>query len=277
LARGAAAVLLGLLVLIAAILAWRRAAGAMAVPLEPAALFLAAMVIGTCAGGSRLLGLFAAGSERAGSAPAASGLDMALAAAVSLLVLAIGLLVCLPGTTLAGRLLIWAVLVAEEAFTWRLTIGHARSATAPEPAAGFAGQLGNLSAGTSANVLDGSRPDDSLPAGIPSEEVLQQLTRSRAADGGELLSGWLRVPLAAGQRTANLHVAFCPPFARTPRVSVQQIDGPEARVKAVQTLPYGVRFDLKVVDEDVEASTLLLQFSAVVAPEADVPGDSDSS
>jgi hypothetical protein len=98
--------------------------------------------------------------------------------------------------------------------------------------------------------------------------VLQQLTRSRTADGGDLLSGWLRVDLAAGQRTANLHVAFCPPFARAPRVSVQQIDGPEARVKTVQTLPYGVRFDLKVADEGPEASTLLLQFAAAVSGEA---------
>jgi len=88
---------------------------------------------------------------------------------------------------------------------------------------------------------------------------------TRTADGGELLSGWLRVDLAAGQRTANLHVAFCPPFTRAPRISVQQVDGPETRVKTVQTLPYGVRFDLKVADEEPEASTLLLQFAAEVS------------
>ena len=119
-----------------------------------------------------------------------------------------------------------------------------------------------------AGLPSSARPGQSPPAGIPAEEVLQQLTRSRTADGGELLSGWLRVDLAAGQRTANLHVAFCPPFARVPRISVQQIGGPEARVKTAQSLPYGVRFDVKVAEEGSEASILLLQFAATVAGEA---------
>ena len=51
LARGAAVALLGLLVSIAAILGWRRAAGAIATPLDLAGLLSAALLVATCAAG----------------------------------------------------------------------------------------------------------------------------------------------------------------------------------------------------------------------------------
>ena len=72
---------------------------------------------------------------------------------------------------------------------------------------------------------------------VPPEGVVQQLTRSRAANGTEEISGWLRTSFAAGQRTASVHVAFCPPLGATPELSVEQIDGPEARIKTAQVLP----------------------------------------
>jgi hypothetical protein len=273
LARGAAVALLGLLVSVAVILGWRRAAGAIAMPLDLPGLLLAALVVGTCAAGVRLAWLSAAGGASAGSPRAASRAGIALAALVSLVVLVIGLLVCLPGTTIAAGLVLWIALAAEELCAWRLVVS-------PGGRTGKVGRIGKPS-GKEAGLPDGlpirptAKPGPLLSplvgSGVPAEEVFQQLTRSRTADGGELLNGWLRVDLAAGQRTANLHVAFCPPFARAPRISVQQIDGPEARVKTVQTLPYGVRFDLKMADEGPEASSLLLQFTAAVAAETGSP------
>jgi hypothetical protein len=103
----------------------------------------------------------------------------------------------------------------------------------------------------------------------PADEVTQQLTRSRTAEGSEVLSGWLRVAMAPGQRSANVHLAFCPPFLRTPRVTVEQVGGPEARIKKVQELPYGARFDLKLAVLSEEAATVLLQFTAEAASSAD--------
>ena len=99
---------------------------------------------------------------------------------------------------------------------------------------------------------------------IPPEEVTQQLTRSTAADGTEELAGWLRIPFAAGQRTGSVHVAFCPPFARTPELSVEQIDGPEARLKTTQVLPYGARLDLKLHAASESPASVVLQFAAWV-------------
>jgi hypothetical protein len=65
--------------------------------------------------------------------------------------------------------------------------------------------------------------------------------------------------LAPGQRSANLHLAFCPPFARSPRISVQQREGPAARVKEGQLLPYGARLDLKLAQAAETATSLVLE------------------
>ena len=46
-----------------------------------------------------------------------------------------------------------------------------------------------------------------------------------------------------------------PPLPVVPELSVKQIDGPEARVKTAQLLPYGVRLDLKLVAAAEEPTT----------------------
>jgi hypothetical protein len=97
---------------------------------------------------------------------------------------------------------------------------------------------------------------------IPPAEVLQQLTRSQAADGTEELFGWIRLPFAVGQRTGCIHVAFCPPLCVTPEVTVEQIEGPDARIKTAQLLPYGARFDLKLAAAAESSTTVVLQFLA---------------
>ena len=85
---------------------------------------------------------------------------------------------------------------------------------------------------------------------------------ARRPTGPNELSGWLRMPFAAGQRTGSMHVAFCPPFAATPELAVEQIDGPEVRIKTAQLLPYGARLDLKLAAAAEEPTAVLLQFSA---------------
>jgi hypothetical protein len=91
--------------------------------------------------------------------------------------------------------------------------------------------------------------------------VVQQLTRSQSVDGSEQLTGWLRTPFALGQRTARLHVAFCPPFPKTPQVTIDQVDGPPARIK-MDPFPYGARVDLKLAATAETADSVLLRFSA---------------
>ena len=94
---------------------------------------------------------------------------------------------------------------------------------------------------------------------VPPEHVDQQLVRSHAADS-DVLSGFVRVGFLQGQRTGSVHVAFCPPFTKTPDLTVEQLDGPDARIKTAALLPYGVRLDLKLAAEADEPTSVLLQF-----------------
>ena len=75
--------------------------------------------------------------------------------------------------------------------------------------------------------------------------VVQQLTLRTTAEGQEL-SGWLRMKLAAGQRTGTLHVAFCPPFDCPPVVEAEAVYGPECRIKVAEAMRYGVRLEVKL-------------------------------
>jgi hypothetical protein len=51
--------------------------------------------------------------------------------------------------------------------------------------------------------------------------LLQQLSRSRAADGHATVHGTLVAEFGSGERTAALHVAFCPPFELVPHVEAE--------------------------------------------------------
>jgi hypothetical protein len=132
---------------------------------------------------------------------------------------------CLPGTPLVAVIVVGLFFVAEEGWAWS-----------------YLRHRGN--------------------AQRPSEQIIQQLTRTLASDGTESLSGLLRTPIAAGQRTANVHVAFCPPLAATPELQVEQTAGPPARIKTAQLLPYGARLDLKLAAAAPQTATITLRFSA---------------
>jgi hypothetical protein len=256
LVRGTAAGCMGLLLLAAVVLGWRRLAGALVSPLEPPALLMAAVVIAAGAAAVR-----AAWRSRAGRSRAGRG-DWFVAAILSAAVLAVGAALSLPGTSPVGLVVFWALLAAEEGCAW----GPAgwRRLVARRPLARPAERTVRMDPAQSA--VPHSVVLAPVLEGAPGDDVFQQLRRSRAPDGREVLAGWVRVPMAAGQRSANVHVAFCPPFARTPKLSVEQLAGPEARIKIVQLLPYGARFDLKLAGFSQEAATVLLQFSAETAP-----------
>ena len=100
----------------------------------------------------------------------------------------------------------------------------------------------------------------------PAADVLQQLTLRTTAEGGQELSGWLRMPLAAGQRTGSLHVAFCPSFDQAPQVQAEAVSGPDCRIKAAQVLPYGARLDVKLDEPAGEDESVLVWFHATGTP-----------
>lgn len=76
--------------------------------------------------------------------------------------------------------------------------------------------------------------------------VLQQVTRSLNDEGVEIISGVLRGDFAAGERTHNLHVAFCPPLSYEPQIITYQLDGPPVMIKVAQAEVFGARIELRL-------------------------------
>lgn len=97
-------------------------------------------------------------------------------------------------------------------------------------------------------------------------EVVQQYTRSRLPLGGEVMAGTLMAEFAAGQRTASLHIAFCPPFLELPECSAEASDGADVEIKLVLLLPYGARFDVRRRGSCEQPATWRLEFCAFSAP-----------
>jgi hypothetical protein len=238
--------LLGFLGAAALIIVVRRLAGALENSLRPTAL----LATGVLLAGSAVLirvGWFLPPTHLL------RRLDRAVMAITSLAVVALGAGLCLPNTSAVGLFVLWTLLGAEEIWAWGWHTRRYSSA-------------GILSSASLKPTSRKALPCD-LEEGILPEDITQQLTRTLASDGTEELSGWLRMVFAAGQRTGSLHVAFCPPFALTPELEIEQLDGPEARIKTAQLLPYGARLDLKLVAPAIEPATVLVQFSARTARE----------
>jgi hypothetical protein len=247
-ARWSAATLVGVLVLAAAVICWRRLAGALESPLPAASLVALGLLLGGVAASARLLWRYAV-SRHAYSAPFDVLARWLPLPAIVLAATALSV----SGTSPGGLAALWGILALEEvAVRLRGKKGGkkgVRNLLPVRPDGRFAKKVPDTS---------------SFP--VPADEVTQQLTRSQSADGVETLSGWLRVGLGPGQRSANVHVAFCPPFGRTPTLEVTQSAGPPSRIKTIQLLPFGARVDLKLNQAGDEPTSVLLQFSAESKP-----------
>ena len=107
------------------------------------------------------------------------------------------------------------------------------------------------------------------------EQTTQQLSRGRGLDGSDWLQGRLLVAFVPGQRTATMHVAFCPPFALLPRLQATAESTSGAKVKVAQVLAHGARFELKLATAASRPTTEWLTFTATtatVSEAASLPG-----
>ena len=100
-----------------------------------------------------------------------------------------------------------------------------------------------------------------------SARFAQRVERVQAVDGRDILAGTLTTRLSAGQVTAHVHVAFCPPFASVPRLDFRHAAGPAARIKLGQILPHGARIDVKLDAPSAGPVFLELEIRATQEPE----------
>ena len=245
-----------LLAVAAAFIAARRLAAALETPLGPCPLLIA---------GGLLAGLahLAHAPRQTGRLPAGSVL-------ISLAMLVIAASLSFARGRLAALLGFWAVIIAEELWAWRGMLPTRRwkllllrpwKQEVPRETWKVSTDSPMVPVAT-AEPADGDacgRQEEPLE---PAADVLQQLTLRTTAVGGQELSGWLRMPLAAGQRTGSLHVAFCPSFAQAPQVEVEPVCGPDCRIKAAQVLPYGARLDVKLDGPAADDENVLVWFFA---------------
>jgi hypothetical protein len=236
-----ASTLLSLLGLAAAILVWRRLAGALHDPLELPALAVAACVLAAAGLSVRLL--WAGGLAR--HTPGRWWCDRLVLLAPTMAILVAGFSLSVSGTTAAGLAVLWGLIAAEEVYCLVARVSFRPAKTV-------------LNAVPLDDGADDDRADDNRADAV----VTQQLVRTKGRDGAESMSGLLRANFSVGQRFATVHVAFCPSFSNVPKLEIEQIDGPPGKIKTVQLLPYGARFDLKLSRDADEPFDVALRFSA---------------
>lgn len=258
LARVVSGACLGGLVVVAAVLLARRAVGGVMAALSPAALLCVGALLAVLAALAQWphLAQLARRIESARSTPRAIHVGDVLGLGVPIVVASLlAAAAMLPGTSAGAALLLWLPLVAVEAIVaWRhrdslraiatpdtATNGSEPSTAIATPSPGetdLAPPLGTLPDVDELGLGDES--SESLPG-----DVTQQWTRRQDA-ATDVLEGLARVHLAAGERTANLHIAVCPPFAGAAEVFAEAADGPPATVKVAEAHPFGIRLEVRL-------------------------------
>ena len=238
------AVSAGLIVGLALMISARRFSGQVSRPLDGPTLAVTALTLAGLAGAGRAAWIRTLRSPRG-----AVGRRFVLAAPLAgVLLPAIAL--SIPGSSMPGLALFWAILVAEESVAIVLL-----TRVSPWRRFRFLGPDRSKPVDT-----DISHPPDVLPA--MEADVTQQLTRVSLADGTDELRGRLRGLLASGQRTATLHVAFCPPFAGDPEFQIEQVSGPPVSIKSTAIMPQGARVDMRLARAEKDQRQVLLHIVA---------------
>ena len=164
--------------------------------------------------------------------------------------------ICLSGSSPWGVLLVVALLTCEE-FIWLVQSSLLENDTDTQP----------VSQPVPVPFLDSQQGErlvredfwGDFPTG-----VMRRIERIRGPAGEDICKGQIRSEFLSEQRTASVHLAFCPPFPITPILHFEQIEGPEASVKATQILPYGARLEVRLARTEPVPFETLIEFSAIV-------------
>ncbi len=116
---------------------------------------------------------------------------------------------------------------------------------------------------TSRLLLQDAKEEREAAADWNDLSLTQRLNYYRVAEGRCNIEGWLRINFAADQRTAIVHVAFCPALASQPMVEAEALDGTACEIRPTLVLPWGVRWEVRLDVPASEPTTAVLGFSAM--------------
>jgi hypothetical protein len=162
-----------------------------------------------------------------------SGIDQIIGWASSAALAALAIGCCYPANRTADWL-IWLPILTADQF-WRqnfFDVGEPWRSTREDPGSDHEAQRVSP---TRAPTNPGQHDD-----------IVQQLYRLRDEQDRELIYGTVRADFAAGQRTAVVHVGFCPPLAYLPEIEAGTLPRSAANIKIVQALSHGTRLDVRL-------------------------------
>lgn len=162
--------------------------------------------------------------------------------------------VYLPGSSLAGLFAMILLLIAEEGYWLSGPLSRRRGRRKKS-------RPKTLRTG-SQPLFDQNALNADGPQGLPAD-VVQRMERTRGPQDQDVCWGQVRSQFQLGQRTESIHLAFCPPFTITPQLHFEQIEGPDAAIKATQVLPYGARLEIRLAKTNPQPVQTLLEFSAI--------------
>ena len=88
---------------------------------------------------------------------------------------------------------------------------------------------------------------------------MQQLTRHRTESGGESIHAILRASCEPGDARVVIHLTFCPPLARAPKLAAYPIDDSGAEAAIALAESYGARIELRLPRPAAAGDQVLLE------------------
>jgi hypothetical protein len=251
----------------------RRWAGAFEQPLELLGLIAAALLLSVWSGGVR----WAWYACRRISPDRSMKHHHLVGVLTTAGVLEFGAALSLPGSSEGALMAFWCVLLASEA-AWGFAFHASHSANSlARKAAGETQPAPSVIRPTRAEGATHSACEFPLiGSGLGDEtgELLaagesQRISRGRDSQGGEIISGLVRCSFEPGERQQDIHLAFCPPLKQIPHFSMEQLEGPPARLRASLVESFGVGLEVKLTSLSSGPASVQIQFFACEEAMAD--------
>lgn len=98
------------------------------------------------------------------------------------------------------------------------------------------------------------------------EEAEQSIKRWTADDRTDCMEGFVTARFLPGQKHANVHVPFQPPFDSVPEVECYETTDTSSKIKLALVRTYGIRLEVQRLAEFDSSAIVKLQFEVAATP-----------